>query len=267
MRSPIRAFAHALTDEDYKVIFDLYPASDFQQDVINYVARKEASDPDAPVHFFRVSRILRDLLFTCSSIDFGFEMTRQSKAIDSDFSGVRLYDLNQSMLGPMLQGAGMPYIGTCHGSDTNYIFNGVFPEGHVSEADQELARSISSSFIHFAYTGIPANLDDKAFKSWPESFPDPKGAKERDASGPGTMHLYLIGGPLGTGSCLLGENTQSTNFTEEKDLGSIQIPLADESMFGEMQSAVFQARAKELEREKLLERCAFINTLSEKLGN
>lgn len=111
MKVPIKNFAHALTDKDYESLFSLYPPVDFADEVKNYNARKEESDPIAPVHYFRVSRILRDMMFTCPSIDFGYEMSRQSKALDPTFSGVRLYDLNQSMLTPMFKGAGMPYMG------------------------------------------------------------------------------------------------------------------------------------------------------------
>lgn len=111
MKVPIKNFAHALTDKDYESLFSLYPPVDFADEVKNYNARKEESDPIAPVHYFRVSRILRDMMFTCPSIDFGYEMSRQSKALDPTFSGIRLYDLNQSMLTPMFKGAGMPYMG------------------------------------------------------------------------------------------------------------------------------------------------------------
>lgn len=97
MKSPIRGFSHALVDDDYSQLFSLYPASDFEEEVASYEARKTASDPVVPVHWFRISRILRDLLFTCSSIDFGYELSRQLRSLDPNFAGVRLYDLNQSM--------------------------------------------------------------------------------------------------------------------------------------------------------------------------
>lgn len=108
MKVPIKNFAHALTEEDYENLFSLYPAADFEQDVQNYEARKSESDPVAPVHYFRVARIMRDLLFTCSSIDFGFHVSKQSREQDPSFPGTRLYDLNQSMLTPMFHEAVMP---------------------------------------------------------------------------------------------------------------------------------------------------------------
>lgn len=87
MKTPVRNFGHALTDDDYERLFSLYPTASFEEDVRNYEARRAEDDPVAPVHYFRIARIMRDLLFTCSSIDFGFEMAKQSQNIDG-FSGI-----------------------------------------------------------------------------------------------------------------------------------------------------------------------------------
>ncbi|KAK7746209.1 hypothetical protein SLS62_009425 [Diatrype stigma] len=263
MKVPIQSFAHALTDEDYETLFSLYDAADFAEDVRNYEVRKAEPDPAAPVHYFRVSRILRDMLFACPSVDFGHEMSRQSRALDPAFPGVRLYDLNQSMLTPLFEGAGMPYLGVCHGSDTNYIFNGLFPEGDVSDNDQKLSVSMAASFINFAYTGSPINADDEGFDSWPEAFPEDEALRGEDESGPSRINLQLIGGPLGTGPCSLG---QGSSHEAGQEAGSMQHPLVDNTEYGEMETAVLQARRKQLEREKLLERCAFLSTLAPKLG-
>ncbi len=164
MKAPIKSFVHAITDQDYQEVFDLYPTSDFEEEAKNYKARKTDSDPDAPVHYFRVSRIFRDILFTCSSIDFGYEITKQSKAVDPSFPGIRIYNLNQTMFTPFLKLSGMPYIGACHGSDMAYILNGVLPDGAISKPDKRLSESMAASFINFAYTGDPTNThDDQGF--------------------------------------------------------------------------------------------------------
>ncbi|CAJ2500563.1 Uu.00g034160.m01.CDS01 [Anthostomella pinea] len=173
MKGAFKTFVHALTDDDYTKLFSLYPASDFEEESSNYELTRRESDPPVPIPFFRVSRILRDLLFSCTSVGFGYEMSRQSKALDPSFPGVRLYDLNQSMLTPMIAAIGMPYMGACHGSDSHYILNGLFPEGEVSESDQILSRSMAGSFINFAYNGDPAFAGDEHLDSWPESFPEP----------------------------------------------------------------------------------------------
>lgn len=269
MKVPVRGFAHALTDEDYSHLFALYPASDFQEDVKRYEAEKADSDPAVPVHWFRISRLLRDLLFTCSSVDFGYEISRQSRSLGPGFAGVRLYDLNQSMLTPLFRAMGMPYVGTPHGSDYNYISNGVFPEGQVTEEDKALAESMASSFIYFAYTGDPSVPNDEGFGSWPEAFGAGRLGTdlESEASGPSAVSVQLVGGPLGTGYCRLEVADASAKLAGEKVvLGSMQVPLGmDGAEFGEMESAAFEARKAELGRQRLFERCAFINTLAEKL--
>ncbi|KAI1141093.1 alpha/beta-hydrolase [Hypoxylon sp. FL0543] len=265
MKRAIKPWAHAFTDDDYEEIFSRYPASDFEEELRSYEAHKKESDPDVPIHFYRVSRILRDIFFTCSSINFGYEVSRQSKAIDPAFPGVRVYDLNQSMLTSMLAASGMPYLGTCHGSDINYIFNGVFPEGQVQGSDKQLSESMAGSFINFAYTGNPTYAGDAHFNSWPEAFPEAEGLNMHvDEHLPSSMNLQLIGGPLGTGHSLLRMKDEDADCAAS--LGTMQEPLGEGVEFGEMESQLSQKRQRVLEHEKLLERCAFIDSLSEKLG-
>jgi hypothetical protein len=260
MKLAFKPFAHSLTDDDYKTLFSLYPASDFETECENYALNKKGSGPEATIEFFRLSRVLRDILFSCSSLSFGYEMSRQSKALDPKFPGVRLYDLNQSMLTPMMAAAGFPYLGVCHGSDTHYILNGVFPEGDIAEADRVLARSMASSFINFAYTGDPTVSGDEHFNFWPESFPE---GSESETSIPSSLNLQLIGGPFGTGPGTL-KAVMEEKWAMLKD--ESQIPIGQNIEYGEMKSAASQARQRLIEREKLIERCAFVDTLSEKLG-
>ncbi|KAJ2970239.1 hypothetical protein NUW58_g9756 [Xylaria curta] len=259
MKVAFKPFSHALTDDDFKTLFSLYPASDFETELSNFKCNKRDSDPEVPVHFFRLSRMLRDILFTCSSLSFGYEMSRQSKALDRTFPGVRLYDLNQSMLTPMMATVGLPHMGVCHGSDTHYILNGLFPEGTVEEADQSLARSMTAAFINFAYTGNPTVPGDEHFDQWPESFPE----NFNEGSIPSSFNLQLVGGPFGTGPGTLKtkDNSYWARFTD-----AVQIPMGQDMGYGEMGSATSQARQQLIEREKLVERCLFIDTLSEKLG-
>ncbi|KAI2464123.1 alpha/beta-hydrolase [Annulohypoxylon bovei var. microspora] len=258
MKAPIKNFAHGLTNDDYERLFSLYTASDFEEEVKNYQARKSESDPVAPVHYFRVARILRDLLFTCSSIDFGFEVSRQSKQANPSFNGVRHYDLNQSMVTPLFHAAGMPYLGTVHGSDLDYLYNNMFPREQMSDQDQRLSDTMISSFISFAYTGDP---NDGSSHPWPETFSD-----NIKSTNPSKINLQLIGGPLGTGVGHLSNNKdEDADFDLQDDI--MQNPLVDSTRFGEMGSPTIQERQRELQREKLFERCAFINSLAEKLGH
>lgn len=269
MKTPIRNFAHALTEEDYEHLFSLYPAADFEQDVRNYDARKSESDPVAPVHYFQIARIMRDLLFTCSAIDFGFHVSQQSRQLDPSFRGVRLYDLNQSMLTPMFHGAGMPWLGAIHGSDLDYLFNNVFTKEHISEQDRQLSEYLQASFINFVHTGDP-NQDNSAggASAWPEAFAavGERIADHPETSGCSKMELQVIGGPFGTGSCHLSEGAHDKmNLNEPQN--TLQIPIDDSVQYGEMGYRVSQERQKTLDHEKLIERCTFINSLAERLGH
>ncbi|KAI0398710.1 Alpha/Beta hydrolase protein, partial [Xylaria palmicola] len=157
MRTSVQNFAHALTDDDYERMFSKYPSESFEADLHNYEARKTEADPIVPVHYFRIARIMRDLLFTCSSIDFGFEMAKHSKTLEG-FSGVYHYVLNQSMIAPLFRETGMPYLGTIHGSDMDYLYNNIFPRDKISESDSHLSDTFIKSFVSFAHTagvGLP----------------------------------------------------------------------------------------------------------------
>lgn len=200
---------------------------------------------------------MRDLLFICSSIDFGFELWKQSKAQDPSFTGIRHYDFNQSMVTPLFHGAGMPYLGVVHGSDLDYIYNNMFPRDQMSEQDRQLSDAMVASFVNFAYTGNPSG--SHSLSQWPESFSEASASLSE-------LQLQLIGGPWGTGTCHLKSGLgQTAEFAMQDD--SMQSPLVDSLQFGQMPPAILQRRQQELDREKLLERCSFINSLGEKLGH
>lgn len=253
----MQGFFHALTDEDYRELFALYPASDFEQELANYEATKSDSDPDVLVHWFRASQIMRDMLFTSSSLDFAFEMTKHSRTFNTSYAGARLYNLNQSMLTSFVKAGGMPYIaGAPHGSDYNFISNGVFPEGQVTEEDKVLAESMASAFIRFAYTGDPGSPDDESLGLWPEAFP---GILDLQGDGHSEVNIQLVGGPLGSGP--MTARSQAEFLSLE---GSMQTPLEMDAVeLGEMGSASLSFRNHELGLQKLLERCVFVNSLAE----
>jgi carboxylesterase type B len=165
MISTIKRFASDLTDEDLSDIFALYTPDDFHSRLIEYEAAKSEDDSVVYVHYFRLARILRDLLFTCSSIDLGLKICKQSRQADFKPSNVWLYILNQSMLTPLWKEAGMDYVGVSHGSDTNYLFR-LFPEGKIQPDDYKLADSFAKAFIQFVSTGDPNNPEDS---DWPEA--------------------------------------------------------------------------------------------------
>ncbi|KAI9666006.1 MAG: hypothetical protein M1821_003941 [Bathelium mastoideum] len=274
MVSPIKNFAHALTDDDYARLFALYTIADFEEDVRNYNARKGSGDPNISVHYFRVARILRDLLFTCSSFDFSRHMVKYGPP---NFNSVRLYDLNQSVLSSIWNMAGMPYVGVSHGSDTNYIFNGIFPEGALGEEDIKLSVAFTRSLIHFAHTGNPSSIN--SFKDWPPAYENMDIAATAEA--PTGFNLLVIGGPLGSAAVSVSASDEETaqqsldetgndgqdEFRPNENVGKMQQVLDDVVGFGGMVSARSASLKKNIVHQKLLQRCAFINTLGERLGN
>ncbi|KAK8041467.1 lipase [Apiospora phragmitis] len=180
----IRRFPHALTDDDYAGLFALYPASDFDNEVRNYEARRAASDPAVSVHYFRAARILRDVLFTCSSLDFASEASKRSTDIT---------------LTPMFRAAGMPWLGAVHGSDLEYLYNNLLPRETLADADLALADRFLAAFLNFAYAADPNGAD--AALSWPEAFPT--GADAASSLSTPAINVQLVGGPWGTESCHL----------------------------------------------------------------
>ncbi|CAG8972998.1 hypothetical protein HYALB_00007845 [Hymenoscyphus albidus] len=261
----LKTFSAALTADQISHLLHLYPVPSFEEELSNYQSRKTPQDPEISVHFFRLSRILRDLLFTCSSINFSYEMTKQTRAtLDPNFDAVRLYSLNQSILTPMFHGAGMPYISVPHGSDTNYIFSGLFPEGDVSTPDKELSESFSRSFINFAYTGNPIAEDPslgKGFETWPEAF-----GNGRDLSDLDSFVIQVIGGPLGTCPASVMDPGFKEAYESEGWMGELDGQKILE--FREMAEPALLSEALRLQvmKENLLERCGYIESLSETLG-
>ncbi|KAF2709147.1 alpha/beta-hydrolase [Pleomassaria siparia CBS 279.74] len=258
MVAPVKAFASGLTSEQMAELFSYYEEADFRYEVENYEARKEASEPIVSVHYFRLSRILRDILFTCSSINFGHAMAKHSQALDTDFSGVRLYVLNQSMLTPLWKGVGMPYISVSHGSGHNYIFGGHFLEGEVSPADQELSETFVKSFINFAYTGNPVTAEADGFGNWPAIRAESEASLKE-------VPVQLIGGPLGSGSCRVHADVQE-HAMPTLDKHGEQHVMGEQVEYMGMKSKTEALRVQQLGREKLIRRCTFVNGLAEALG-
>jgi carboxylesterase type B len=265
IRSAIKRAFRKLTTKTITELLVQYKASEFTQDVENYQRNKASTAPDVSVHWFRLSRMLRDILFTCPSIDFGFQMNKQSQN-----SQVYLYSLNQSMLTPLWSSVGMPYIGISYGSDTNYIFNGLFPEGETSDEDQKLSIEFATAFIAFANTGNPNECATNDKDVWPKAFAtDPDQRTDTTLS---AMNLQIIGGPYGTGRVSLATDSRyfGSGNTGYQDASHAVIgeqhALGDTLNLGAMPSPTSRMRKEVMGQEHLLRRCDFINGLSQELG-
>lgn len=184
-------------------------------------------------------------------------MSQFSKEQNNKFPGVRLYDLNQSMLTPLWKGAGMPYIQIVHGSDTPYIFGGLFPEGEISEDDMRLANRITGALINFAYTGNPAS--DKEDNQWPEIC----GSASNGCAASDTK-VHVLGGPHGDGAANIFD--PYWNLEDMQEEFGFKIQMGDMAHMEAMKSPAYGKRNREIQREKLVARCEVINGLAERLG-
>jgi hypothetical protein len=160
----------------------------------------------------------------------------------------------------------MPYIKVSHGSDTNYIFNGLFPEGQISDDDEKLSRDFAVAFIDFANFGHPGTFNGG---SWPEAFSQDH--SELLESTPHSFNLQVVGGPYGTGPALLSSEKLPAGETRLQD-PEFEEGLTDDRQFmpgisvGVMSSPLVRLRKTVLDREQLLRRCEFLNSISEQLG-
>ena len=263
-------------------MLSLYPASDFNAEATVYNQGKSESDT-LTAQFFRLSRIVRDLIFTCPSFDFAHQLLKHPP-IGRDFSSVRVYDINQSVLLPVWSVSGMPYAGVSHASDIAYVFNGVFPEGRMAEPDLDLAHSMSSSLIAFAYTGEPTIIapGDDVAKEWPPVFDG--SASRSDDLMPASFSALIAGGPYGTNEVtvskqLLGGNSHarghratsgenaSSGFYELFDPLRLSQKLVTSVLdYGFMKSSDSHIQQQLVEQEQLIERCAFMNSLADAQG-
>jgi hypothetical protein len=259
----IKIYAPALSDEQLETLLSLYPLSDFIPDLVNHEASKADLHQAVGPGYFQLARILRDILYTCPAIHFAhamFERTRADAANETPaFDTVRLYALNQTMHAPLWERVGIAYMGAGHGSDAAYIFNGVNPDGAVTDADKPLATALSRALIRFAYSGSPVDGAKKAvdeIADWPVAFSEP-------GSG---VTLEVVGGPYGSGPVTLRDGEEETKEPSLENEFE-QEPMIDTNSFGAMETPEVSERKRLLRAQALSKRCAYIQSLAEVLGN
>jgi hypothetical protein len=247
MIAAISVWTRGLTPSEMSALFELYPAEDFASTKTKF----QLAHPGSlliSIHWFRLSQIMRDVLFTCPSIDFASHnspFSSEGREEDEElFEDVYLYVLNQTMLAPLFKAAGMPYLGVCHGSDTNYIFNGVFPEGEVLPKDKELASDFSAKLIGFARGETPGLDHPWNRHEWPQSIV------------PGEIGIEVVGGPQAGSVILRDSDNRDTH-------ANVQMGEEQRVIYGNMKEREVQLRSEAVGGERLFKRCAFINTLTE----
>lgn len=164
----------------------------------------------------------------------------------------------------------MPYVVVSHGSDTNYMFNGVFPESELSKSDKDLSEPLTRSFINFAHIGDPNSESKSAKRSfyWPAAFDNADG--DTADLMPSQFNLLVGGGPYGTRAINLSysvdeaANERAANdSTGSQDEGRSGTYLGIEKLqqvfggpldFGPMESRISLLLKHKIQQEKLFER-------------
>ncbi|KAL6720891.1 hypothetical protein ACLMJK_002816 [Lecanora helva] len=219
-----QTFILGLSKASLDRILSLYPLSDF-----THLVRP---NEEATAQYYRAAQISRDLWFTCPVIDFTWQYKRYGT------SNVRLYEMNQTKFGPILQYMGVPQWRVCHLSDIPYILNeDVAAGGDNSPAQRELSSLLSGSAAAFAYTGDPTSTRGQSFKNWPFAY-STSSKQALSSNYPQDMSLYVIGGPEGSGSADVGPQG----------------------------SSIKGSRSQALAGDKLIERCNFINSIQDEIG-
>jgi carboxylesterase type B len=174
----------------------------------------------------------RDLWFTCPVIDFTWQYTRFGGS-----KNVRLYDMDQTKFGPIFKYMGVPQWRVSHLSDLPYFFNeDVAAGGDNSPHQRALSALLSGSSAAFAHTGNPTISRGKTLRDWPIAYPD----QSRQALSqvyPDSFNVYVVGGREGNGPATVSSR-----------------------------GAASSAREQALAREKLIERCTFINSILAEIG-
>ena len=182
----------------------------------------------ATPQYYRAAQMNRDIWFTCPVIDFTYYYSISSN------QDVRLYEMNQTKFGPIYAYMGVPEWRVAHLSDIPYMMN-VAAGGDNSPAQQQLSAQVSGSFAAFAWTGNPTAATwakgVKALKDWPVAF-------SKGQHGPEELKVFVIGGEQGGGA-------------------------ATASITGGSEGS---QRDKAVAWEKVIERCAFINSITDEIG-
>ena len=288
----IKRYATGLNADQVSKLLSLCPLADFEDDVRLYDSRRGVDDPPVSAHFYAAARILRDVLFSCSSFVFTYQAMKHARMdpTHKSFNNVRMYSVNQSAFNPLWSAVGMPWMGASHGSDIPYIFNGVFPEGELSKEDQSLSKRLSRSLISYAYSTDPVVHSHASarisgsFESWPVAY-DYLENDEADLI-PSHFRMLVLGGAYGTQDAFLKTQKlkvdehleeekiasldENPGFLDIVGVGKLQDVIANTLRIGSMGSVDWTQSTpldRVMEHQKLFSRCAYINSLSETLGN
>lgn len=179
--------------------------------------------PDVSPQFFRASRIIRDIDPVCPLVKLA-QIWKQNGNDD-----LHIAELNHTRLVPYWNDWHQPW-GVSHLSDIPYFFKEeIPPPGDNSAEDFMLSANYSGSFISFANSGNPVNDGKTTFQQWPLAD---------DA-------VLIIGGPHGTGPA-------KSSLLRETGIGRTEL---------RKRMSLMSAPTVAFEKERLVERCSYLNSL------
>ena len=188
-------------------LLPLYPVEDFEAQA------QVLKNSTITAQYYRASRIQRDYLFACPSLNLTYEFSRQTT------NQTYAWTLNTTRSQPIWDSLNHSEWQIAHTSDLAYFFNEDLVGGDNSESALQLSAKVSNTYSAFATFGNPSTPDF----DWPVAW---------SGQGGGNANIFVVGGPYGSGPASL-EPAQGSNYQ----------------------------RSKALAQEKLVERCAFIDTI------
>ena len=226
-------FSRSFSGSSLEKLLSLYPVEDFEAHVIE--------SQNLTAEWYRAARIYRDVNMACPSLNITGEISLQSHA------PTYLFAVNSTRLQPVWDSMDSPEYQIAHVSDIPYIFNQVVQGADNSRSAMRFSSRVCRTLPAFAATGNPST----------SHFPWPVAWKE----GGGDATIFVMGGPYGAGPATVGPNHRAV---DDKPCAthSQSMRVAGQWPLGNKPSAEDQ-RSEALAQEKLMERCAIIDTLSE----
>lgn len=267
----ISALHGMLAPEFLERLMSLYPVKDFEDQA------RSTGHPES-AQYFRAARIQRDITLTCPAIDFTFNVYKHSTP------NVRLYDFNQSNMDEFYAAAGITHWRATHGADLPYFLHLLDAPGKSTPPDEMLATDFGNTVIDFV-TDVNANLSPRSpdeqpsfLHDWPLAF-GPSGRYSPDDEMPDELDVLVIGGPFGTHPIKVSSASAAqrdgvagaSSYREKPMVSQISTSILDAARSwltasSAMQSREQQLQTQEIAKERLIERCGFVNTLIDQYG-
>lgn len=225
-------FSRSFSGSSLDNLLSLYPVEDFEAQVIE--------SRDLTAQWYRASRIYRDVNMACPSLNITGEISLQSHV------STYLFAVNSTRLQPVWDSMDSPEYQIAHVSDIPYIFNQVVEGADNSRAAMKFSARVCRTLPAFKVTGNPST----SHFHWPVAWKE----------GGGDASIFVMGGPFGAGPATVGPNHHAV-ADQPCATHSQSMRVAGQWPLGNRPSAEDQ-RSEALAQEKLMERCAGIDSLT-----